>query len=101
MTALGNFCQQKLVFVFSKFYKLVSFMEHQKHNLINFTLCVHNVVLSKMKVDLKKVFFGFVKQTFGLWGFKMVAKIRKRTKTRREVIKILFNKAKTKENRYK
>ena len=54
-----------------------------------------------MKVDLKKLFFEFLKQSFRLLGFKMATRLRKRTKTRREVIKILFNVEKMKENRYK
>ena len=50
-----------------------------------------HVVLSKTKVDLKNLFFEFVKQSFGLWGFKMVTRLRKRTETRREVIKKFLN----------
>ena len=55
-----------------------------------------------MKVDLKKLFFEFEEQSFGLLGFKMAARLGKRTKTSREVIKLLFNMEKNpKKNRYK
>ena len=79
----------------SKFYKLVIFTNTGN---INYALCLQNVVLSKTKADLKMLFFEFVKV---VWRFKMATRLEKRTKTRREVIKILFNVEKTKENRYR